>query len=158
MWVGPQATRSDGPDHLSRFPPTQTIPRKPTVEIDCLCTGILFADVACSPVDRVPEAGELVAPERIQLGLGGCASNTALDLARLGLKVGASGCVGRDVFGEFIIDELAGGGVDTDGIHRLEGIHTACTMIINVQGQAAGSSPYPAPTPDLRWVISLPSG
>ena len=105
------------------------------MEIDCLCTGILFADVACSPVDRVPEAGELVAPERIQLGLGGCASNTALDLARLGAHVGASGCVGRDVFGQFIIDELAGGGVDTGGIHRLEGIHTACTMIINVQGQ-----------------------
>ncbi len=105
------------------------------MEIDCLCTGILFADVACSPVDRVPEAGELVAPERIQLGLGGCASNTALDLARLGTHVGASGCVGRDVFGQFIIDELAGGGVDTGGIHRLDGIHTACTMIINVQGQ-----------------------
>ncbi|MHC4177064.1 MAG: carbohydrate kinase family protein [Planctomycetota bacterium] len=105
------------------------------MEIDCLCTGILFADVACSPVDRVPEAGELVAPERIQLGLGGCASNTALDLARLGTNVGASGCVGRDVFGQFIIDELAGVGVDTGGIHRLKDIHTACTMIINVQGQ-----------------------
>jgi sugar/nucleoside kinase (ribokinase family) len=105
------------------------------VEIDCLCTGILFADVACSPIDHVPEAGELVAPERIQLALGGCASNTALDLARLGLSVGVSGCVGRDVFGEFIIDQLAGGGVDTGGIRLLEGIHTACTMIINVQGQ-----------------------
>lgn len=103
--------------------------------IDCLCTGILFADVACSPVDHVPEAGELVAPERIQLALGGCASNTALDLARLGISVGASGCVGRDVFGQFIIDQLAGGGVDTGGIHRLDDIHTACTMIINVQGQ-----------------------
>ena len=105
------------------------------MEIDCLCAGILFADVACSPVDRVPEAGELVAPERIQLGLGGCASNTALDLARLGVKVGASGCVGCDVFGQFIIDELAGGGVDTAGIHRLDDVHTATTMIINVRGQ-----------------------
>ena len=108
---------------------------KPTLEIDCLCTGILFADVACSPVDRVPDAGELVAPERIQLGLGGCASNTALDLARLGVRVGASGCVGHDVFGRFIVDELAGGGVDTRGIHRLDEIPTACTMIINVQRQ-----------------------
>jgi sugar/nucleoside kinase (ribokinase family) len=105
------------------------------VKIDCLCTGILFADVACSPVDRVPDAGELVAPERIQLGLGGCASNTAVDLARLGVNVGASGCVGRDVLGQFILDELAGGRVDTGGIHRLEEIHTGCTMIINVQGQ-----------------------
>ncbi len=105
------------------------------MEIDCLCTGILFSDVVCSPVDRAPGEGELVAPERIELALGGCASNTALDLARLGVKVGASGCVGRDVFGQFIIDQLAGGGVDIGGIHRLDGIHTACTMVINVKGQ-----------------------
>ena len=105
------------------------------MEVDCLCTGILFADVVCSPVDRAPEEGELVAPDRIELLLGGCASNTALDLARLGFKVGASGCVGADVFGQFIMDRLSGGGVDIGGIHRLEGIHTACTMVINVKGQ-----------------------
>jgi len=105
------------------------------VEIDCLCTGILFSDVVCSPVDRAPDEGELVAPERIELSLGGCASNTALDLARLGVRVGASGCVGQDVFGQFIIDRLADGGVDVGGIHRLRGIHTACTMVINVKDQ-----------------------
>jgi len=105
------------------------------VGIDCLCTGILFSDVVCSPVDRAPDEGELVAPDRIELSLGGCASNTALDLARLGVKVGASGCVGRDVFGQFIIDQLSSGGVDIGGIHRLDAIHTACTMVINVKGQ-----------------------
>ena len=105
------------------------------MEIDCLCTGILFSDVVCSPVDRAPDEGELVAPERIELSLGGCASNTALDLARLGVRVGASGCVGQDVFGQFIIDRLADGGVDVGGIHRLRGIHTACTMVINVKDQ-----------------------
>ncbi len=105
------------------------------MEIDCLCTGILFSDVVCSPVDRAPDAGELVAPDRIELSLGGCASNTALNLARLGVKVGASGCVGKDVFGSFIIDELSNGGVAVGGIHQLEGIHTACTMVINVKNQ-----------------------
>ncbi len=105
------------------------------MEIDCLCAGILFADVVCSPVERAPAEGELVAPERVQLCLGGCASNTALDLARLGVNVSATGCVGEDVFGQFIIDQLADGGVEVGGIHRLGGIHTACTMVINVQGQ-----------------------
>ncbi len=69
------------------------------------------------------------------MSLGGCASNTALDLARLGIQVGASGCVGTDVFGQFILDELSAGGVRIDGIHRLDGIHTACTMVINVKDQ-----------------------
>jgi sugar/nucleoside kinase (ribokinase family) len=105
------------------------------VGVDCLCTGILFADVVCSPVDRAPDEGELVAPDRIELSLGGCASNTALDLARLGVSAGVSGCVGQDVFGQFIIDQLSSGGVEIAGIHRLEGIHTACTMVINVKGQ-----------------------
>ena len=103
--------------------------------IDCLCTGILFSDVVCSPVDRAPNEGELVAPDRIELSLGGCASNAALDLARLGVNVGVSGCVGRDVFGRFITDTLGDGGVDVGGVHRLQGIHTACTMVINVKGQ-----------------------
>ncbi len=103
--------------------------------IECLCTGILFADHACSPIERLPAEGELVPAQRMQLGLGGCASNAALDLARLGVKVGASGCVGNDTYGQFVIDELTQGGVDASGIHRQNGIHTASTMIINVKGQ-----------------------
>ncbi len=105
------------------------------MEIDCLCTGILFSDVVCSPVGRAPDEGELVVAQRIELALGGCASNTALNLARLGIRVGASGCVGRDVFGQFIIDQLSSGGVDVAGIHRLAEIPTACTMVINVKNQ-----------------------
>ena len=60
--------------------------------IDCLCTGILFSDIVCSPVDRVPDEGKLVSPDRIELSLGGCAGNAALDLARLVVNVGVSGC------------------------------------------------------------------
>jgi sugar/nucleoside kinase (ribokinase family) len=105
------------------------------VGIDCLSAGILFADVACAPVDRVPEEGHLVPAEHIQLGLGGCASNTAVDLAKVGVNVGVSGCVGQDTFGEFIVQALTEGGVDTAGIHRVAGSGSACTMIINVKGQ-----------------------
>lgn len=105
------------------------------MEIDCLCAGILFADVACAPVPRLPNAGELVPTERMQLGLGGCASNTGLDLTKLGYRVGVSGCVGDDPFGRVIIEALADGGVDTGGIHRVQGIGSASTMIINVQGE-----------------------
>jgi sugar/nucleoside kinase (ribokinase family) len=105
------------------------------VEIDCLCAGILFADVACAPVERLPNAGELVPTERVQLGLGGCASNTGVDLAKLGYRIGVSGCVGDDPFGTVIIEALAAGGVDATGVHRVPGIGSASTMIINVQGQ-----------------------
>jgi sugar/nucleoside kinase (ribokinase family) len=105
------------------------------VEIDCLCAGILFADVACAPVERLPNPGELVPTERMQLGLGGCASNAGVDLVKVGYRVGVSGCVGDDPFGDVIIEALSAGGVDAAGVHRVQGIGSASTMIINVQGQ-----------------------
>lgn len=105
------------------------------MEIECLCAGILFADYVCAPVPRMPQPGELVPTERIQLALGGCASNAGLDLAKLGVKVGVSGCVGDDAFGQFILDTLRAGRVDTSGVHRIPGVGTASTMVINVKGQ-----------------------
>ena len=103
--------------------------------VDCLCAGILFADIACAPIPRLPKAGELIPTERIQLALGGCASNTAVDLAKLGFRVGVSGCVGDDPFGRVIVETLEAAGVDTRGVHRLRGVGSAATMIVNVQGE-----------------------
>ena len=80
--------------------------------IDCLSVGILVADHLCDPIDRVPAAGELVFCPRLPLTIGGCASNVAIDLARLGVGVGVVGCVGDDLFGQFIIDTLTAAGVD----------------------------------------------
>jgi sugar/nucleoside kinase (ribokinase family) len=105
------------------------------VAIDCLSAGILFADVACAPLPRMPRAGELVPVERVQLGMGGCAANAAIDLVKLGLKVGVSGCVGDDPFGSFLVDALEQGGADTRGVHRMAGMGSAATMIVNVQGE-----------------------
>jgi len=105
------------------------------MEIDCLCMGILFADVTCAPIPRVPHEGELIVVDQIQLALGGCASNTALDLVKVGVRVGVSGCVGDDPFGRVIVEALEKGGVDTGGVHTISGKPSACTMIVNVQGQ-----------------------
>jgi len=104
------------------------------VDIDCLCAGILFADHVCSPIERIPDAGELVVPEAMQLLLGGCAANTAVDLARVGGRVVVAGCVGDDAFGQFILDALSSGGIDTGCIRRIDGVGSASTMVINVAG------------------------
>lgn len=105
------------------------------MSVECLCAGILFADYICAPIPRLPAAGELVPTDHITLALGGCAANTGLDLAKVGVKVGVSGCVGDDAFGEFILRTLQAGRVDIGGVHRLAGIGTASTMVINVQGE-----------------------
>lgn len=100
-----------------------------------ISAGILFADVACEPIDHLPLAGELVPTKRIQLGLGGCAANVAVDLNKLGVAVGVAGCVGSDFFGQFIVQSLGEHRVDTSGIRAVPGYNTAATMIVNVQGE-----------------------
>ena len=102
---------------------------------DCLCTGILVADHLCTPIPRFPNAGELVLADALPLTIGGCAANTAADLARAGASVGVVGCVGDDPFGQFIAETLRQHGVHTGGIRALAGIGTSGTLIINVQGQ-----------------------
>jgi sugar/nucleoside kinase (ribokinase family) len=103
--------------------------------IDCLSVGILVADHLCDPIDRVPAAGELVICPRLPLSIGGCASNTAFDLAGLGMRVGVVGCVGQDLFGRFIIDTLAAAQIDVCDIRQLSDAETSGTLIINVRGE-----------------------
>jgi sugar/nucleoside kinase (ribokinase family) len=105
------------------------------MDIDCLSVGILVADHGCAPIDRVPAAGELVLADELPLSIGGCASNAAVDLARLGVRVAVVGCVGRDVFGRYIVESLARAGVDTASLREMDGAATSGTLIVNVRGE-----------------------
>ncbi len=112
---------------------TSSTARSKTLE--CLSVGILVADHLCDPIDHVPAAGELVLSKRLPLATGGCAANVGVDLARLGVNVGVVGCVGRDAFGRFMIDELAAAGAGVEHIRQLDGEETSGTLIINVSGE-----------------------
>ena len=103
--------------------------------LDVVCLGILVADVFSSPVPVVPSAGELRLVDDIYPDTGGCAANTGVCLVRWGVKAGLIGKVGDDVFGEFIIRDLASKGLNVSGIRRSEAIGTSKTMIIPVIGE-----------------------
>ncbi len=105
------------------------------VNAECLSVGILVADHLCAPIDHVPHAGELVLAESLSLEVGGCAANTAVDLARLGVRVGVVGRVGRDVLGRFIVEQLTAAGVDTTDVELLPNVGTSGTLIINVKNE-----------------------
>lgn len=103
--------------------------------LDCLSVGVLVADHLCAPIPRLPRAGELILTDRLLLNIGGCASNAAMDLARLGVDVAVVGCVGDDAFGRFVVETLEQGGVDVASIVRLGDIGTSGTLIVNVRGE-----------------------
>lgn len=103
--------------------------------LDCLSVGLLVADHLCAPITHLPRAGELVLSDHLSLNIGGCAANAAIDLARVGVRVGVVGCVGDDPFGRFIIETLDRAGADTHSIRSLTDVGTSGTLIINVQGE-----------------------
>ncbi len=102
---------------------------------DCLCAGIVVADHVCAPVDHVPAPGELVLTERMDLTVGGCAANVAIDLSRLGARTGVWGTVGQDVFGRTIRETLEQAGVDCGQLGESTSRETSGTLVINSQGE-----------------------
>ncbi|PMQ01634.1 MAG: carbohydrate kinase [Dictyoglomus sp. NZ13-RE01] len=105
-------------------------------KIDVLCVGIAVADVLGKPIDFMPEKGKLMLIDEITLSTGGCAVNTAIALAKIGVKVGVIARVGDDGFGEFIISQLNKYGVITDGIKKDLEKKTSATMVaISSEGE-----------------------
>jgi len=103
--------------------------------MDVICAGILVADTFASPIARLPEAGELTVVDGYVMGAGGCASNTAACLARLGRQVSAMGKIGQDLPGDFIVHDLERLGVDASAVRRSSTHPTSTTYIVNVRGQ-----------------------
>ena len=100
-----------------------------------VCAGVLVADHLCTPIDHLPRAGELVMADELVLNIGGCASNAAMDLARLGVKAAICGKVGRDAFGRFVEETLRDQGIDCRALGHSATQPTSQTLIVNVRGQ-----------------------
>lgn len=100
-----------------------------------VCAGIVVADHLCAPISHLPAAGELVRSEELVLNIGGCATNAAVALAKLGVRATVCGRVGDDVFGRFVAESLAGHGVDPAGLIVDPARATSQSLIVNVRGQ-----------------------
>lgn len=115
---------------VSKPKPISARPPSPVV-----CAGILVADHLCTPIGHVPAAGELVMADDLILNIGGCASNAAAVLAKLGVRATMLGRVGSDVFGRFVSETLVAAGVDVSGLTVDPSLPTSQTLIINVKGE-----------------------
>lgn len=100
-----------------------------------ICAGVVVADHLCTPIPHAPGAGELVMADELVLAIGGCASNAAVDLAKLGVPAAVCGKVGGDIFGRFVSETLAAHGVDTRALAVDPHSPTSQTLIVNVQSE-----------------------
>jgi sugar/nucleoside kinase (ribokinase family) len=95
-----------------------------------LCLGILVADLVGKPLRAVPEPGRLVLVEEMGLYTGGCATNAATALARLGLPVELMGKIGQDALGDFVLRAMEARRIGTRGVKRDPEAGTSATMVI----------------------------
>ncbi|ADB57338.1 carbohydrate kinase family protein [Archaeoglobus profundus] len=79
-------------------------------------------------VSEIPKAEEESYVIDLQFSAGGSSANTIVGLAKLGLKTGFIGKVGKDKEGEFLIRDLKSYGVDTGNVIVSEG-RTGCAMV-----------------------------
>ena len=98
------------------------------------CAGILVADTFCGPLAALPQPGELIAVDDLPQSAGGCAANVAIGLARQGVGVEISGCVGEDASAAMIVSELTRAGVGCAKIVRTERLPTSKTVILLAGG------------------------
>jgi sugar/nucleoside kinase (ribokinase family) len=73
--------------------------------------------------------------EGMLLTSGGCAANTAVDLAKMDVRCSIIGRVGDDLFGSIVREMLKRDGVETSGILNTAGSDTSQTLIVIVKGE-----------------------
>ncbi|WP_458353760.1 ribokinase [Peribacillus frigoritolerans] len=101
---------------------------------------IRIAVVGSSSMDLVvtsakrPMAGETVLGESFITVPGGKGANQAVAAARLGAEVSMVGCVGDDVYGEIILDNLKKNHVNTDYVEPVTGFASGTAHITLSEG------------------------
>jgi sugar/nucleoside kinase (ribokinase family) len=95
-----------------------------------VCLGNVLVDVLVKPVEKLPPKGGLLSVKRVEMALGGCASNTAVALSRLGVSTSLWGKVGRDHFSDFALQQLRQAGVETSGMRRDPNVSTSATVVL----------------------------
>lgn len=83
-------------------------------------------------IEKYPAAGNLITIQKEDIGLGGCAHNVLVDLAKMetGLPLYAGGCIGNDANGDYVMREIRKHNLDHRYIHRINGVMTAYTDVM----------------------------
>jgi ribokinase len=113
-------------------------------------------------VPRLPTRGETVIGERFFTAAGGKAANQAVAAAKLGVSTKLIGQVGRDHFGQILLESLQASGVNIENAIVNPDIHSGVASITvdrngeNTIACAAGANYWIGEEDVNRFVASLP--
>ena len=99
-----------------------------------LVVGSLNADLVVR-APRFPQPGETISGEDLQVIPGGKGANQAVAAARLGADVSMLGRVGKDNFGDFLLDNLKSNRADITLIQRDDASTGTAIIVVDSNGQ-----------------------
>ncbi len=111
-------------------------------EFDVIVVGELNVDLIMNELDRFPEIGKEILARQMTLTLGSSAAIFASNISSLGARVAFIGKIGKDKFGEVVLESLQNNDVDVSMIKRDEKCGTGATIILNVEEDRANTT-YP---------------
>jgi len=100
----------------------------PSCEV--FCAGNAVVDVLARPVDGLAAPGASQRLEEVALGPGGNGVNTAMALARLGVRVALAAPVGEDRLGEILRQSVGAEGVDASNVISFKEARTSVSMVL----------------------------
>jgi ribokinase len=101
---------------------------------DILVVGSLNTDLVVR-TPRFPQPGETISGEDLQVIPGGKGANQAVAAARHRTQVSMLGRVGKDNFGDFLLNNLRENKVDTGYVQRDDAATGTATIIVDSDGQ-----------------------
>ncbi len=104
---------------------------------DVLVIGELNVDLLLNKIKGFPVIGQEILADEMTFTLGSSSAIFAANLASLGVVTSFCGIVGKDVFGQFVLTELAKKGVDTQLISEVGEYKTGATIILNYEQDRA---------------------
>lgn len=107
--------------------------RNKVKKFDVLVHGMVSTDIIFSSIPRIPEPGEEVYCGAFEFTCG-AAYNTAVALARLGIKVAILSPIGNDFLSKFIKESLEAEGVSTELMKQVDYPLTNLSVALNYGG------------------------
>ena len=111
-------------------------------EFDVIVVGELNIDLILDEIESFPEVGKEVLAKQMTLTLGSSSAIFASNISSLGARVAFLGKIGKDKFGEVVIESLQRSQVDVSMIKEDAEVGTGATVILNVQEDRANTT-YP---------------
>ncbi|MEN8229083.1 MAG: carbohydrate kinase family protein [Bacteroidota bacterium] len=111
-------------------------------EFDVIVVGELNVDLILDEIERFPEIGKEVLANRMTLTLGSSAAIFASNISSLGARVAFIGKIGKDKFGEVVLETLQKSQVDVSMIKESDQFGTGATVNLNMMEDRANTT-YP---------------